>query len=182
MITKYNFPYALPLLIRILLYFAASAVGIFAAVISLEYEKFSLELDQSLRQESLRQGLAFKVIQSKLRESMGDIGTLASLQVVQGYANHETFANRLRLEKDFLSFSKNTREYDQIRYIDSSGTERVRVNLNELDPVVVPPEQLQDKSQRYYVQEALRLKKNTTYISPLDLNVENGKVERPIKP
>lgn len=71
--------------------------------------------------------------------------------------------------------------YDQIRYIDKSGKECIRVNF-EKQPVIVPDHMLQDKRDRYYFKEIIGLKKGHIYISPIDLNVEHGQIEQSFKP
>ena len=86
------------------------------------------------------------------------------------------------LEQDFLSFSKNRKIYDQIRYLDIKGKEIVRINNNNGQPYVVKEEQLQKKDSRYYVTKTLALKKNDIYWSPFDLNIENHTIEQPYKP
>ncbi|MGD8639004.1 MAG: diguanylate cyclase [Gammaproteobacteria bacterium] len=72
--------------------------------------------------------------------------------------------------------------YDQIRVISQSGMEQIRVNFNAGVPVVVDSSRLQDKSGRYYFTEAMAVDRGQIYISPLDLNVEDGVVEQPFKP
>ncbi len=47
------------------------------------------------------------------------------------------------LATEYLSFSERKRIYDQIRFIDETGMEIVRVDFNYGNPVIVPPEQLQ---------------------------------------
>ncbi len=79
-------------------------------------------------------------------------------------------------------FSKNKRIYDQIRYIDESGEEVIRVNYSDNGTYIVENEYLQNKSDRYYFKDSVNLDKNTIYISPFDLNIEKGMVEVPIKP
>ncbi|MBT3361128.1 MAG: PAS domain S-box protein [Rhodospirillales bacterium] len=86
------------------------------------------------------------------------------------------------LQQDFLLLVSNKRLYDQARFIDKTGMEIARVNFNNGLPVAVPKEVLQDKSQRYYFREALALNKGEIYFSPLDLNIEQGKIEKPFKP
>lgn len=86
------------------------------------------------------------------------------------------------LEQDFLSFSKNRKIYDQIRYLDLQGKEIVRINNNNDQPYAVAKEQLQKKDSRYYVTNTLALKKNDIYWSPFDLNIENHQIEKPYKP
>ncbi len=73
--------------------------------------------------------------------------------------------------------------FDQIRLLDLNGREKVRVDLDiNNNAKVCPVSQLQDKSNRYYFREAIPLSNNQIYMSPLDLNIEQGKIERPYKP
>jgi diguanylate cyclase (GGDEF)-like protein/PAS domain S-box-containing protein len=174
--------YMLSVLARFLMYFIVSAAGVIVALTSLEYQKFNLEKTQSQEEESLRLSLASQVLKTDLREPIEDVRTIASLQVLSDYLHQETTSTRTRVEKEFLNFAQHTRVYDQIRYIDPSGMERVRVNFNGRVAVPVPLNQLQNKSQRYYFREARQLKANEIYISPLDLNVETEQIERPYKP
>ncbi len=86
------------------------------------------------------------------------------------------------LERVFVIFAEQKRFYDQIRFIDPVGRETLRVNLLDGRAVTVPPSELQDKSDRYYVAAAQGLSPEDIYISPLDLNIEQGDIERPFKP
>jgi len=87
-----------------------------------------------------------------------------------------------QLERVFVIFAEQKRLYDQIRYIDTRGQETLRVDLREGRAHTIPLSQLQDKSGRYYVSAAQHLTPGAVYISPLDLNVEQGEIERPFKP
>jgi hypothetical protein len=60
--------------------------------------------------------------------------------------------------------------------------EVVRVNYSRGNPAVVPRGQLQNKSSRYYFADAFRLGGGEVFASPLDLNIERGEIERPLKP
>jgi PAS domain S-box-containing protein len=86
------------------------------------------------------------------------------------------------LEEVFLTFAREKGLYDQIRFLDIRGQEVVRVNLTGGAAVLVEGSRLRDKSGRYYVDKALRLDAGQVYLSPLDLNIEDGVVEQPIKP
>ncbi|MGD9212993.1 MAG: PAS domain S-box protein, partial [Desulfobacteraceae bacterium] len=87
-----------------------------------------------------------------------------------------------RLSHHFLVFCRSKGIYDQIRLLDIDGMEIIRINHNNDNPFIVSQDQLQSKQDRYYFKESLQLKEGNIYISPLDLNVEHGKVEIPIKP
>ncbi|MCF6285857.1 MAG: ATP-binding protein [Candidatus Hydrogenedentes bacterium] len=86
------------------------------------------------------------------------------------------------LSRDFQDLSRSRRLYDQVRLLDDTGMEIIRVNtINDL-PVLVPSEKLQNKRDRHYFNEAFKLNSGEVFVSPLDLNVEDGKIEEPIKP
>ncbi|MCP4285427.1 MAG: GGDEF domain-containing protein, partial [Gammaproteobacteria bacterium] len=82
----------------------------------------------------------------------------------------------------YLNGIKHRRLYDQARLIDENGMEIVRVNFNNGRPAVVPRKELQNKKGRYYFEDAFRLGRGDVFVSPLDLNIENGKIEQPLKP
>ena len=89
---------------------------------------------------------------------------------------------RRQLEQDFLIFSSAHPSYYQVRYLDSRGQEVARVDTRNGHTFIVPEEQLQDKSDRYYFIEGAQLAPGDIYISPLDLNREHGQLERPLHP
>lgn len=90
--------------------------------------------------------------------------------------------NLKKYARELLFFIGISGDYDQARFIDKTGMERVRVNYNNGKPYIVPEEQLQDKSGRYYFEESIKLEYGHVFVSPLDLNVENGEIEVPRKP
>ncbi|MBT4376880.1 cache domain-containing protein [archaeon] len=81
------------------------------------------------------------------------------------------------LKSDFLEFSKENTAYYQLRYIDQFGKEVVRVNFDEGVYQIIPEDELQDKEERYYFNEAMKINNGEVYISRLDLNVEEGEIE-----
>ena len=89
---------------------------------------------------------------------------------------------RAELETDFLALATTNSGYDQIRYLDGNGREIIRIDRDGEKLVAVHGDQLQDKSDRYYFTESLKQRPGQIYISPLDLNVEHGAIEQPIKP
>ena len=69
-----------------------------------------------------------------------------------------------------------------MRLLDRTGMEVVRINDNDGSPTVVPKENLQNKSKRYYFEDAFKLQEGEIFVSPFDLNIEKGTVEEPRKP
>ncbi|MDP7398674.1 MAG: ATP-binding protein [Lentisphaeria bacterium] len=115
-----------------------------------------------------------------------DLDFLSQLSELRGMiaAKHlgipsQVTAMRLPLEEKFLVFSQGRDAYYQIRYLDLLGQEVVRINIIDGGAEIVPTAQLQNKQDRYYVLTGLVLNPGETYISPMDLNIEDGKVERP---
>jgi signal transduction histidine kinase/DNA-binding NarL/FixJ family response regulator len=105
-------------------------------------------------------------------------------------AEHSTFSTSFKslnqaavklLARYFLVFSQKKRLYAQVRFIDQKGMEIVRVNFNAGQPAIVPNTLLQNKAQRYYFGETMRLEKGQIYVSPFDFNIEGGEVEKTFK-
>lgn len=80
------------------------------------------------------------------------------------------------------SYSNTRKVYDQIRFLDTDGNEIIRVDYDEKGAIIRPKSELQNKSDRYYFQQTIQMSEGQTYLSPLDLNVENGAIELPINP
>jgi signal transduction histidine kinase len=71
--------------------------------------------------------------------------------------------------------------YSQFRLIDLSGNEVYRLDRQE-NGKIVKSTVLQDKAARDYYKVTTDLKKSQIYLSPLNLNQENGLLELPYKP
>lgn len=72
--------------------------------------------------------------------------------------------------------------YYQVRYIDEKGYEIVRVDSDGERITDVPFDKLQYKGDRYYFTDSMKYPEGEGYVSPMDLNIEWGKVEIPHKP
>jgi methyl-accepting chemotaxis protein len=86
------------------------------------------------------------------------------------------------LQQTFVALLKSKPDYWQVRYIDENGWERVRVDANNGEVQVIPAEQLQNKAQNAYFIETMRLPERALYVSPMNLNREQGRIETPYKP
>jgi EAL domain-containing protein (putative c-di-GMP-specific phosphodiesterase class I)/GGDEF domain-containing protein len=95
---------------------------------------------------------------------------------------------RETIEQLFMTVKKSLPCAFQVRHIGNDGRERIRIEgtptiLKNPYTHIVPSDELQDKSQRYYVREFAKLKRGQTGISAMDLNREQGKIDalrRPI--
>lgn len=86
------------------------------------------------------------------------------------------------LGEELLAILGSKRLYDHISLLDRTGQEVVRVDYNAGEPALVHPALLQDKGERDYFQLTQALHAGDVYLSPFDLNIENGVIERPFKP
>jgi PAS domain S-box-containing protein len=132
--------------------------------------------------EQLNVELGRRTVAADIAAVTTDLLFLRSLVESLSFDPDVAEGRRRYLAEVFLTFAREKRLYDQIRFIDLAGREVVRVNFGDGIPVVVDTPRLQDKSDRYYVERALRLGRGRVYLSPLDLNVEDGSVEQPPKP
>ena len=114
-------------------------------------------------------------------EVINDLRFLSRQHSLQELLDGNTPTDTLLVD-EWLLFSESKRIYDQIRFLDLAGQEVIRVNYNNGHPETVPADKLQNKADRYYFQETLHLAKDSVFVSPLDLNVEHGQIEQPIKP
>ena len=83
--------------------------------------------------------------------------------------------------KDYL-LSKEL--YYKIRIIDTNGLERISIRLDQKNHKTVEMEfeKLQNKFNKKYFQEAIKLKKGEFYISEMNLNMEYGQIIKPFVP
>lgn len=82
----------------------------------------------------------------------------------------------------FQKLAAEVPRFSQLRIILPDGMEAVRVDARGRHAIIVADADLQDKSDRYYVQAGQALHPGELYISALDLNVENGEIEVPYRP
>ncbi len=118
----------------------------------------------------------------ELRRVFRDLFSLKHRLELRRYLLRPTPDRHYDLGQEYLAFAQENPFYDQIRLLDSRGMEVLRINNSRPAPVLVPGEDLQDKSNRDYVRESAELAPNQIYVSRMDLNVENGKIEIPHKP
>ena len=136
--------------------------------------------------ESVAVGLGIRAglssITDELRSITYDLSILASEDVLVNLISRETPAAVSHIQNEWMKYSLIKKTFDQIRWIDLNGQERIRVNFNNGTPAVVPKNQLQNKRHRYYFSKTIKLNRGEFFISALDLNIEDGKIEQPAKP
>lgn len=97
--------------------------------------------------------------------------------------NTEKEQSKKMLEKTFSAFMQQQAHINQLRIISTkNGNELVRVERVSNLVVAIPDEELQNKFDRRYFEESSQLSDGEIYISPINLNRENGKIQYPLNP
>jgi PAS domain S-box-containing protein len=168
--------------------FAAGGPVAVAGLVGIHYslEALRAETLQHLGQEVSSRAARMVHFFDQLTSELLYIGTSTLLRdlanVMRETGDAGTPEIVLRLERDYAAFARAYPYIYQVRFVSASGREIVRVDRRDGRIYTVPREELQDKSDRYYLHDALGIEAGQVYISPLDLNVEHGRAEVPEKP
>ncbi len=159
------------------IYFLIALPVIFALILGLILDRhFALERWEKRQLESVS---ALKVQStSQFYDALSDLLILAE--------NHFLFsglpATNNELATRFDRLARFRRSYHQLRFIDVTGQELVRVNFRGDAPQRISGEQLQNKSHRAYFQRTIGMLPSEVYISRFDLNLEHNEIEQPLQP
>ena len=159
-------------------------VAIVVLVIGFAYAELRMETltEEVLDQDSSRLHRVSGFIGAEVSGSLNHLLSLATETTsIQALDSQDT-RHLKALENSFLTLARRNPHYQQIRWIDASGMEKVRVARDQGAPYVVAKQALQDKHHRYYFTEANALLSGELYLSRVDLNMEHGKIESPSRP
>ncbi len=146
------------------------------------YTVYTTERNAIEASESLNVNLAKRTISMDISSVASDLMFLAKHVEEQGLPDELSYTDEKQIADEFLIFADKKGLYDQIRYLDQTGMEVVRINFSGGNPTEVTQRYLQNKASRYYFKEALKYDRGHIYISPLDLNIESDSIEYPLKP
>ncbi len=170
-------------ILRLSLWYALIATAVLVTVIAVHYQLYvTSESSRRSDSELLNLQLGKTAIVTELSNIQADVNFLARQAELHGYFDRLDDTNLEIMARDFALFAGEKIVYDQIRLLDRSGQEIIRVNHQDGRAVIVEKSQLQNKANRYYFTESMQYQRNEIYISPFDLNIEHGKIQIPIKP
>ena len=98
----------------------------------------------------------------------------------QGNSTYDVWVKRLSIIFSAMIESKNY--YLKLRYIDENGTEMVRFYADGNKIKFTGKANWQNKKSHPYFQETMKLAPGELYISPVNLNRENGVISHPYQP
>lgn len=160
----------------------AAAISVLTGVVALLYWQDRVHEVELVKQQSHDLvNLQYELIRQELRSLESDLLVLSEQESLRRFlvASDE---ERASLEAEYVRLARVKAIYDQIRLLDTNGTEVLRINYRQGEPQAVPIDELQGKSARYYYRQALQLAHGEVLVTPFDLNIEKGMIEEPLKP
>ncbi len=186
MLTKKKFSGLRAKFILIFISLSVGAVIASTAYTTYLYKDFAVK--RAAEQASVDVLLISSKIESLLKWVIRDLFFLRDLPQLQRYVRsvkmHKTEREALlkSIEETFRVLAQRHGIYLQVRFINRNGMEKIRINFDGHVARRVPSSELQYKGKRYYFKEAMKLGEGQIYVSPMDLNIEHGKIERPFVP
>jgi len=171
----------------ILFYFSIYFTAITLVFTFLAYSHLTSKRNSTIFEHKFQAKSQLEYQAGLMRDHFNDIKSdilfLPRLNEMLKYKQLNKEEDRQLIEREFLEFTVSKKVYDQIRYINGEGQELCRINNNNGGfPTAVAKGDLQNKASRYYFTESAKIKRGEIYISPFDLNKENGRIEIPLKP
>lgn len=167
-------------------YYITLFVGILLAVVmsillvtKISNYLYDIEMNKIDEQHSLIQ----HEIEHFIKDNEAFIKMVSEYSDVKEVLRNQDLSSLESCKTFFYHLVKSNETIMQIRVLDNSGMERVRVDrLITHEIVEVPDEGLQNKSERDYFMKFSKLNQNVVGVSSLDPNEENAKVEVPWRP
>jgi PAS domain S-box-containing protein len=164
------------------LLFIPAALLILASAWYVGHDRVEDEMDVTRADEANSVVLSTRRLDRWLEVPLRHLRALAHDEALSRAIDNPSPDNAAQLEAAFQKLVTYYPAYDQVRWIDERGKERVRVNSVGGHPESVPGPRLQNKADRSYFIQTMQLKAGQPFLSPLDLNVEAGQIEIPFKP
>ncbi len=117
-----------------------------------------------------------------LEQKLTDLMVLSEGETLREFLHDDNMTNRVHLSREFALFARRKPQYMKIRLLDNNGQELIRVNNKRGRQIIVPTVEMRNMRNRYYFDKALELSQGDIYISPLDLDMENGEIAKPYQP
>lgn len=151
--------------------------------LTLGYSQYQIYTkEREVRDGAINRNLALMQMRADayLERLVLDADFIAHSPILRMYLQRPSAETLTGVQDSLLTLSVLRNYFDQVRYIDQQGVERVRVDYR--DGTARLADGLQDKSDRDYVQAGLALSDGEVYLSEIDLNIEHGRIEQPYRP
>ena len=163
---------------RRLTWFGASFLVL--AICGTLYLREARQVEQVARErEVLRVAASARFLTNDLQGLSSDVRFLGENDSLRSFLETGQQAQLDLFAREALHLSRQHSAYDQIRYLDETGRERVRVNAGA---GIAPAAALRDMHDRPFFVGAMAAAKGEVYVSAFDLYVTNGQVAQPLTP
>ena len=160
----------------------ALAVVIYATAFAFTDMRFKERLAQIIAIERIQLRQLGSYVASDVSASLLQLQALAREAVVTRAMDSPYLRDLQVLQSELITMARRNPVYQQLRWIDEDGTERLSVTRDRHSVTAADTGQLQDKSGRYYLKSARSLAIGELYISHLDLSGDNDSVDVPAGP
>ena len=132
--------------------------------------------------EALNVRLGAGMLDRRLLIVLRDLRIVAAGSALRRFVEIKNPQELERIAEDFLGFAEARNGYAQVRLLDAQGQEIVRVDHDGKHARIVQKPGLQRKADSYYFLDSINIPPGAIYVSPLDLNIEHGEIEKPYQP
>lgn len=139
-------------------------------------------VDYSKERISYTSELAEQSFYALLGEVSNDIAVIANSPTLQDYINNTSAKTTQDLEQYFKVTLENKSSYFQIRLIGIENNGKEIIRLDKVNDTVVLSNALQEKGDKEYFTEAIKMNKGEFYFSQINLNEEHGVISEPYTP
>ena len=122
------------------------------------------------------------IVEDELNSVEQDLILLSNESVFTQYLAQSTESAQAAIELSWQNMLAAHSNIQQIRFIDRSGIEQIRVERHRLTQQIVTSDDKQNKLNRNYVRAGFELVDRDIMTSEFDLNKEFGVIERPLNP
>ncbi len=180
--TTEGYPSRKLLLRNFLLFFVPTLVLLSVILYAFNRVSQDFELQTIVIREAASLKSASDMTTLLLEQKLTDLMVLSEGETLREFLHDDNMTNRVHLSREFALFARRKPQYLKIRLLDNTGQELVRVNNIRGRQIIVPKIEMRNMSDRYYFSKALELSQGDIYISPLDLDMENGEIVKPYQP
>lgn len=146
-----------------------------AVALAIGSELVRYRVEHGLARKEVRDDVAD--VAQQVRDQLGQMSGAIALG-----ARLDASALPEQLPSLYLALVEETPALYQLRHLNATGQETLRVEYDGKRARLVAVDGLQDKSRRSYFNAGLKLTASHIYASPLDLNIEHGRIEEPWRP
>ncbi|HEX4872608.1 MAG TPA: GAF domain-containing protein [Nevskiaceae bacterium] len=159
----------------------ALLLGLLALVVDRAWHQRQAEQETTRGLERLE--ASARPLIDDLHDLLVDLRILAGSPDLRDYlVEPDDAAARQRLAELLAAVQRQRRTYSLLRVIDGGGQELIRIERGVDGPEVTEASRLQNRAGRDYVLRTLRLTDGEIFLSGPDLQVDNGRIEQPLRP